>query len=663
MSAWRRWRGARLWVAAGAATVVALLAVAEVAGWPFLRAPLQRALQSGSAAPVRLDGDFHLRLFWRPRLQVEALTVGAAPGIDVPHLVDAREVSLRWRWSDLWRWQRGDKALHLLEAGATELDARLTRLADGRASWQLGSGPSPAEDTPMPSVGRLQVGQAHIEIDDRPLRTRVDIDVRRDDDPEGAAHEARAEGRYEGLPVKLQARARGVLPLVADVEQADAPLVPLRVEGSVGWARVHFDGAAAALSGKTRLDGALRLRARSLASVGAVLGLTLPRTPPFELDGHLQLQQGVWQLKAERAVVGESLLGGDFRYDTRTQPPLLSGQLTGKRLLLADLGPAVGVGGAQPASARRVLPQSDFDLPSLRAMDADVAVAIDRLHFGSPALQPLHAVRARLLLDDGVLHLQALNARIGGGELTGSSQLDGNAERARWRTDLRFARLDLADWIRALRTDAPQTGKDAGPRAYLSGLLSGTVQVAGSGRSTAEILGTLDGRLQARLDNGALSHLVTEFAGLDVAQALGVAVRGDKALALKCARIDLRIQQGVAVPQVAVLDNVDSTVYVTGQIDLRNEQLDLRAVARPKDVSPLSLRTPVRVTGTLAEPQVGIDAKPLLAKAAAAAALAIVAAPAAALLPLVDLGSGDAGDPCAPRAAAAAAAPAASGTR
>ena len=90
-----------------------------------------------------------------------------------------------------------------------------------------------------------------------------------------------------------------------------------------------------------------------------------------------------------------------------------------------------------------------------------------------------------------------------------------------------------------------------------------------------------------------------------------------------------------------------------GHVDLRDETLALRLVARPKDVSPFTLRTPVTVGGTLADPQVGVEAAPLAGKALGAVVLGAAIAPLAALLPFVDLGVGHEQDACArpPRAA------------
>lgn len=722
----------------GLLAVLAALLVAvglgEALGWPFLRGPLQRAAERNAGVRIDVGEQFKLRLLFSPGLQVDRLSVGAAPGFDVPHLVAGRDIDLRWRWSEIQRWRRGEGPLHLRRLHAAHLDAHVLRDASGRATWQIGARKKPeradAPDGAWPRVDSLRVATGRIVVDDRPTNTELLVAIESlatagaqpggapaaqassapasaaagpaATAPAGAGYQASVKGRHRGVPLELRITAGALLPLAGDAgsglggdDEAARDTVPFRVEGLAGQARILFDGQAAALLGARRLDGNLHLRGPSLARVGEPLGLTLPETAPFDLAGRLANEGGVWRLVAERFVLGRTRLAGDFVLDGNKQPRHLSGTLTGSALTLADLGPAIGATATATAAAAapsrqvrraggRVLPQRRFDLPSLKAMSADVQVAIERFEFGGSALTPMTALRTHIVLEGGILRLDDLQGQVAGGRLTGATRYDGNQQPPRWDADLRFAGVDVAGWVRAVQT--PETRKAKGApaapartlrnerrtaraqaeagtvqpvRAYLTGMLTSELQVQGRGRSTGEILGSLQGRAQAMLRDGTMSHLVTELLGLDIAQTLGVMAKGDRPLILRCARVDLAIQAGVATPRVAVFDNTDSTIHLTGNINLRDEALDLRAVTRPKDFSPFTLRAPVKITGTLGAPNVAIDGDRLAAKAAAAAALAAVAAPLAALLPFFDRGE-KIEDPCAPTSPRRAAGPAAS---
>lgn len=289
-----------------------------------------------------------------------------------------------------------------------------------------------------------------------------------------------------------------------------------------------------------------------------------------------------------------------------------------------------------------MLPDRKFDLRALNRMDADVQVAIATFDLGDDAkVAPLRDLYTHLTLRDGKLDLAELRAQVAGGQVTGQSSLTTQPASAvaQWRADLRFAGMQLEQWLRALQREG---------RPVASGRLTARMQVQGKGSSTAGILATLQGQAGAAIRQGTVSHLLVELAGLDVAQALGVYVRGDAPLPLNCAVMQAEIQDGLLRTREAFLDTRDSSVRINGQINLADESLALRAELKPKDFSPFSLRTPLVVTGTLGAPQVGVDQRRLLTRVAAALALGAAAGPAA-LLPFIELGSdkGEDAQPCA----------------
>lgn len=628
--------------------VLALLLIGvglgEATGWPLLRASAQRLAERAAGVPVRIGEPFRLRLIVDPSVTAGRLRIGAGDALPLPHLLDGRDVRIAWRWGDLWRaWRGAALRLDALEAGA--LDLRLVRDAEGRASWHLGQRDKPREaGDGLPRVGRLVLRGGRITVDDAPLDTQLLIAIEGGEQAAVGGYGVRIDGRWRSLPLALHGRTGEALPLLNDRPgDAKQPAIALQIEGTAGKMMVAFDGEAAALLEGRRLAGQLDLRAPSLAALAAIgggAGPTLPQTPPLRLHTWLRHDGGVWQLDGARADIGHSRLGGDFRFDTTRTPSRLSGKLEGPRLLLADLALAVGAPpkGTAPGKAddpaRRVLPQRRFDLPSLRAMEADVQVAIDELDLGTDAIASLQALRTRVVLEDGVLVLQQLQARTAAGRIEGTTRLDARERPAKWTAQLRLSGIDAGRWLRIARR-------------YLDGRLEADLDLSGAGQSTAEILGSLDGRAMVTLRDGSMSHLITEAIGLDVAQALGVAIRGDEKLPLRCARFDLSAKDGVVSVRRAVLDNRDSTLRIGGSVDLGKETLALALRSRPKDFSPLSLRAPVTLTGSFAAPQLGIDSRKLAGRVLGALVLGAVVGPVAALLPLADTGDNEAGDPCA----------------
>lgn len=684
------WRAGTRWplvLLSVIAIVVIVVGACEAAGWPFLVSPVQHWLAKTLDRRVVFDADtgstgrVRIGLIGSVRIAAPSIEIGAPAWSSAPHMLLARDARLKLGYLDLWRAWRGGP-LHVAELEADSLDGVLERRTDGRASWQFGSkAKSDSSDKPttFPTFGQLRVRDGHVTYEDAVLPASIDARFALSDGsgaagaspgssasgpalatsspgdsgivvragrPAGAASAVaepvvlapgesglrlNAAGRYRELPVRIDLRTAGVLGLFVAGNEAQAQ--PLKLIASIGRADLSFDGSTTDPLHFAGLKGRFTLAGPSLAAVGDPLGITLPTTPAFKTNGTLAKDGGVWNAVFDSAAIGTSRLTGAFTYDARPKVPLLSGKLGGARLVLADLGPAVGapVGGEAPAKHDdRVFPDKKFDLPSLRAMNANVLVEISMFDPGTTLIEPLRPVRGHILLADGVLTIADFEGETAQGRLLGYLQLDGRGNQALWTADLRALGIDLSQWLRLKR------GGDAPP--YLSGKLDALVQVKGEGRSTAEIMGSLNGDIRAHLRDAAVSHVAIEAGGLDLAQALGVLVKGDDALPILCNVADLDVRNGVAQPRIFVINTHDSTVWIDGTVSLKTEALDLRAVVSPKDFSPLTLRTPIHLRGTLGKPSVSLELGKLAGKAGAAALLALLN-PLAAIVPFIDPGA------------------------
>lgn len=633
--------------------------VCEMAGWPFLATPVQNALSQALkrdvllSDPAQPDGTGpRVRFFGSLRAEVPLLQIAAPSWSERPYFLRAEDARVRLTYSSLWRARRGE-ALDIDRLTAQRLVVHAERLADGRASWSFGdpaAQPVRSEPTPVPTVHELRVEDGELTWVDAPLRAdlRARLQLAENDAGRRGSRPlpeavrgliASAEGTYGPVAVRADLRSAGATPLLQT--GADASATPVELELKAGKAQLSFRGTVTDVLKLAGMTGSFRVSGPSLAAAGDPLGVTLPTTGPFVLAGRVKKEGLVWNVVAEDATVGNSKLRGALTYDTRGKVPLLSGEVHGPRMLLEDLLPAVGgEPGAPPALPKnadkkntprsaRVLPDREFDLPSLRAMNANVLMAFDRVELGDVFAQPLQPLKVHLKLDGGKLRLDDLVARTADGDLAGQLALDGTGKTALWNADLRWRNVALERWLKQER------GGDAPP--YIAGRLNGRATLKGQGRSTAQILGGLEGEAMAWLRDGQLSHLAVEAAGIDVAQALGVLVKGDQALPVNCGLVDLQAQRGVLNSRAFVIDTRDSVVWVSGSVSMVDEALDLKATTSPKDFSPLALRTPVHVKGTMGDPDISLEKAPLGRKLGAAALLALIN-PLAALIPFVDPG-------------------------
>ena len=591
---------------------------------------------------------------------------------------------------DQWRGTGQPIAIKLLDVDGLELN--LKRNADGHANWQFGAAqPATSASSPqMPTFERLNVRNGEIRLVDEPLQITADAHVAtREGTAEAAAIAASGastpqvrlatvgastlagsapiaasggtatparqaltiddstpglqvdgKGTYHKAPLLIQLRSSGVLPLASSDEASIA--VPLWLDVNADKSHIRIDGTATDLLHFGGMDATFLASGPSLAAVGDALGVTLPTTAKFDTHGRLQKHGAVWDAGIAAMSIGSSRLNGDFKFDTGPAVPVLTGTLGGSRLALVDLGPAFGAAPPDaPASASnakpgKVIPDRTFDIPSLKAMNANVGVQLAVLDLGTTALEPFKPLQGRITLQDGVLNLKDLLARTSAGEVQGAIGLDSRPADPKWNADLRWDGIQLDRFLKtrdvAVRKDASGAKPEVG---YISGALGGNAQLKGAGNSSAKLLGSLDGTARLWVRDGTVSHLLVEAAGIDVAQALGMFVKGDDKLPMQCALAQFDVVNGKVMPEVFVIDTSDTTMLVDGDLSLATESLDLRMTAHPHDTSPLALRTPVKVTGTFNDPHIRPEAGPLVKRGAAAAVLSLVN-PLAALLALVD---------------------------
>ena len=669
----RRRRG---WRVAGIvlAGLVLVVAACEVAGGPFLVGPAERMLSRVLDREVLLSsedaGGAHVRFLGGVKATAPVLQIAAPQWSEQPFFLRAENARMHLSYGALLRARRGEP-LDIALLHAERLTVNAERRVDGTASWQVD------------------------EIVHADLRATVQTDEGSAAQPDAAGLRATVEGRYDKRPLRATLQAAGALPLLSSGENVQP--TPVRLKLEAGEAVLDFDGRAADVLRLHTLAGEVEVEGASLGGVGRLFGVTLPTTGPFALKGRIAKDGGLYNFVVDDARVADSRLRGALTFDTAREPSLLSGRVGGARLVLADLAPSVGARAtrappgkaaatrkAQQAAQKRrreareaaaeptpperiaeatgagpnpdeptrepqrrdssraaaaapdpaasaVLPQRDFDLPALRAMDANVLLDFARVDLGDAFATPLQPLKAHLRLTDGRLAITDIDARTADGSVAGTVTLDGAERVAQWRADLRLSDVRLERWLRQNR------GDDGQP--WVAGLLSARLKVTGRGRSTADMLATLDGNIGASMRDARVSHLIVEAGGIDIAQALGVVLRGDDMLPVNCAAADIVAKNGVLTPRALLIDTPDSMIVVDGRISLANETLDLRLTVSPKDFSPATLRTPVHVTGPFSAPEVELEKGPLGRKLAASILLGLIN-PLAALIPLLDPGEG-----------------------
>lgn len=630
-------------------TPILVIAVCEALGWPFLRVPFERFAGEQLQRTVRISAPFQLRLIGSVRLKVGGLWISAPPEFDVPHFVSTDKANIELRYADLYQLKRSD-LLRIKSLEADQIDARLIRHQDGIATWHFKREPN--RPKPFPTIEKLIATKGYAEVVDAMHEADLKVEFSTDEGSANtkSASSIRAVGTLRQKPLKAKLATDGFLP----VATRDKTARPVHAQGSADYAGLHldFDGAVSDLLGQHKVDGKFSAHGPSLSILGNFTDSVLPVTDKFALSGAVKKTDEVWNVNAAAARVGRSDLAGEFRYDPRPPTPLLTGELRGKRVYLSDLFPAFGTrredGTVVKPPKGKIIADRPLDLPSLNKMDASVVVRLDYVDLGNLFARPISPFNADLSMDKGKLALARIDAHVAEGSLAGLISIDAHQDEQNpsaappeWRIDLQWKNIDLEKWLK-VSADRKRQAKSKGdqdiPPAYITGSLNGKTRLRGHGSSTRELLASLDGDISMFIRKGTISHLLIELMGIDLAQSLGIMLTRDEPLTMQCAVMDFDTSNGTLKPQVALIDTNVTLLLIDGKIKLAEEELDLRLTAKPRNVSPFTLRSPIRVKGTFLKPDVSPVKGPIAARVAGGVALAFVN-PLAAILPFVDLGS------------------------
>jgi uncharacterized protein involved in outer membrane biogenesis len=606
--------------------------------WNWFKGPIERRVAAATGREFRIDGDIDVDLGRIVVVRVANFSLANAGWSLTPEMAKAGLLRVE---VPFWPLLRGERTLRRIDVVRPAL--LLERNRRGTANWHFRTAdparPAPARAGSTWSLGELRVHEGRLDVRDLPLDTLVRLTVdsaRPDPGAESVRLLMRGNGRYRGHPFQLDGWADSP---VALLEQADAAYrVDLSARAGATRARVH--GALHVPIDPGLIALAVELRGNDLGDLYPLVGLAVPSTPPYSVRGDFERKGRVLTLRDLEGRIGDSDVAGVMAVDLGRAKPSLRGDLVSTHLDLDDLGVAIGlppgIGEGESASPQqreaaerrqaspRLLPDSDFDLEKLGAMNADVHLRADDVDAGK---WPIQSLAMRVRLRAAVLRLEPLEVGFAGGTIAGTVQLDASD-----------SPIDAAADVEVRSVDFEQLFPNMEPANV--GRINGAADLRGQGDSIADMLATADGDVKVGMGRGRVSNLLLEMAGLDVAESLKFLLGKDQTVRLRCAYADLALQDGLARSRSIVFDTSDTVLFGEGTVDFDEEKLALELRPEPKDVSPVSLRGPLRIGGTFKDPSFRPEAKSLLARAAAAAALYAIAPPAA-LLALIETGPGE----------------------
>jgi len=576
-------------------------------------------------------GKIQVKLGWRPGFRVSGLRIRNPDWAKSKYLLDTDYIDARFRLLPLFL---GKPVIENLTLAQAKLG--IEREAE-RNTWTFAKKKDEDQNKPFPVVvHRVEVDHGSVYYRDTTLDTALDIDVS-GGVGDGSEIDLTAKGTLRKQPARAVARLPGLLPT------PDTP-----VEMSAAAAVGDVTAAVAGIIRAADVDGVdvdVDVSGASLADLKRLVTINLPETPPYRLHGRFRNPAHAFMFEDFEGRVGDSDLSGNASY-SRGKRRALEAQLTSTLLDFDDLGPLVGAppktGRGETAAPKqkqqakqiddtgKVLPPKRFEVEQWPVMDADVRFQAKKIM--DAAKVPIENLSVHWTLKNSVLRLDPMSFTIAGGKIDANISLDGNQKPVLAKANVAISALSLSKLL-------PATSKVTKPL----GTLYGRLDMTGHGTSVADLFGSANGRIAMLVNGGYVSNLLVEIAGLDVAESLRILATRDVQVRLRCAVADLSLKDGLATPQVFVIDTTDTIIGVSGTTNFKAEALDLVTAPKPKDPSPFVLRSPVTIRGTFKNPVVRPKIGPIAARAGVAALLGAVN-PLLAIIPFIETGPGEDSD-------------------
>ena len=615
--------------------------------WNRARDPLSAAASERANRIIVIQGDLRPTWGWPvSRIHAGSLMVGNVEGGSAPQMLelDSMDIALNLRSLLLGK-------LELTELTLVRPNLLLEKTSAGRTNWRFTDNPAagvalawvPENRAEFPFIDQLTVLDGRISYRDPTQQTSISLRA------------ATVQGKAGSEARRIHFSGKGVLRgeevafdlMGGSVRELRDARTAYPLSASIVTARtaVHMHGTVSDPVMLKGLDLVMSTKGSNAADLFALTGIALPPTPPYDVTGKLGYGAGVWRFREFAGRLGDSDLAGDLSWDVRGERPVLDASFTSRKLDLDDLagliGARPGTGAGETASVAqiaaaaaalddpRMLPDMPLDIGRLAAMDAHVemrgiSVVTSKL--------PIKDFYLKADLTDRVLKISPVRFGTGGGNFVVWATINARQEPVRIVSRTELQRIPIASLFAG-------TAAAIGTPNLAQGYLGGTAELNGAGKSLRQMLAGANGSFGIGMEGGQLSQVLIEIVGLDIAESLGYLLAGDRPVPIHCVIADFTVTDGLLTPRAFVVDTDDTIVTGTGSVNLKDESMRLELKPAPKDFSPLVLRVPLEIGGTLKKPELHVKRSSLLVRGAAAAALAVLFPPAA-LLAFIEPGPG-----------------------
>jgi hypothetical protein len=363
------------------------------------------------------------------------------------------------------------------------------------------------------------------------------------------------------------------------VVQAAGPMDALALRAVLDFGDLHAETQPVLDVPGQRFNGLFSMRHPGAQRLLDALGVV--DAPSWLGDGSLSLLTTISGTPGRVSVDNLDVAAGSLR---------ASGALLLERGAVARLSGRI-VAENLPLPSPSMRSRAPLALAGLAGWQASVKVEAAQVLAGlSPVLAQL---ATEVTLNDGVLSLDGLSARLAGGALAGTMRLQSQADPPQFAAELALTGATIAAPLFLLPID------------LAGGVLDATASLTASGHAPAALLSTLSGRLRMSVHDGILSGIDLAAAGpqLQAADLQRALTGGSTAIEQMSATATL--QNGAATIDSASFASSAGVGTLAGLLDLAGRSLELRAAMSPAVEQPPEIA--VRLSGAWSAPRRALE--------------------------------------------------------
>ncbi|MGD9119793.1 MAG: AsmA family protein [Desulfobacterales bacterium] len=434
-------------------------------------------------------------------------------------------------------------------------------------------------------------------------------------------------GRIGGAPFKAEISTSNL----NQIRKADAPF-PMQAKIQTDDVQFTAQGSIARPFAKNEFDFSYELTGTEIERLDPLADFVVPLRGEFRARGHITARNNRFTYK-EDLRIGKSDLKADITVLRNPPRPKITGRIFSSQIHVDDVEFFNVDKEASPDQDNsRVIPDYALPVEVLFSADADIDIKAEQIR---TQLGDLGEFVSKIRLKDGRLNYSISVAGATGGSLNSEFDLNAAVDPPLKKMQLNAKDLNLGFFLRSI-----------GVNDYVEGNVDLIVDLAGSGATRYTFLENAEGRITLIGGPGQIPGRRIDLWAADlIPTMLSTNWQREDVTETNCFVAHIEVKEGQAEIEDLLLDTQRITIAASGLLNLGTEELDIIIAPRPKRASLVSLANPVRIEGTLAEPEVSVTRIPRGRRLAGAGLLAGLVNPAFLIFALSDTGTGEA-NPC-----------------